>query len=105
MIADLRQKYGVGLWNVSLRELLPLVQMLHRDPTSWLFAAVNDWDYPTTREALALADLYDAFAQVNSRKGHKAKPYPRPFSTRKTYGGRKKNKRRTPEELSALFSK
>jgi hypothetical protein len=66
---------------------------------------VNGWDYPITREALTLADLYDGYVQVHTRKGHKPKPYPRPFSTQRKYGGRKKNKRRSPEEVSALFSK
>lgn len=104
MIADLRSKYGVGLWDVALRELLPLVRMLHRDPTSWLFAAVNEWDYPASRELLSLADLVDVLVQVNTRKGQRAKPYPRPFSQSKKYGGRSKNKRRTPAELAALFA-
>lgn len=104
MVADLRSKFGVGLWDVALRELLPLVRMLHRDPSSWLFAAVNEWDHPVTREYLALADSYDAFAQVHTRKGQKAKPYPRPFTASKKYGGGAKNKRRTPADLEALFA-
>jgi hypothetical protein len=105
VIADLRQKFGVGLWDVSLRELVPLVRILNRDPSSWFFAAVNGWDFPTTREALTLADLFDAYSHTHTRKGQKPKPYPRPFSVQKKYGGRSKNKRRSPEELSALFAK
>jgi hypothetical protein len=104
VVADLRQKFGVGLWDVPLRELVPLVRILHRDPTSWLFAVVNGWEYPTTREALTLADMFDAYVQVHTRKGQRPKPYLRPFSPQKQYGGRRKNKRRTPEELSALFA-
>lgn len=105
VVADLRSKFGVGLWDVALRELLPLVRMLHRDPSSWLFAAVNEWEFPASRELLALAELYDAYAQTHTRKGQKAKPYPRPFADVKKYGGRGKNKRRTPAELEAIFAR
>lgn len=102
VVADLRSHYGVGLWDVSLRELRPLVLVLLRDPTSWLFAEVNGWEFPTSREALTVADLFDVFVQANSRRGSKPKPYPRPFSAAKKYGGRGSS--RTVAELEALFA-
>lgn len=104
MIADLRSLYGVGLWDVSLRELYPLVTMLHRNPESWLFAQINDWDFPASREYLTLADSIDVLIQANSKRGSRPKPYPRPFSVDKRYGGRNKNRRRTPAELDALLA-
>jgi len=33
-----------------------------------------------------LADIYDAFAQANSRKGRKPRPYPRPNARGRTIG-------------------
>lgn len=104
VIADLRGKFSVGLWEVPLWELGSLIHILHRDPSSWLFAAVAGWEHPASRELLTLADQFDAFMQAHTRKGQRAKPYPRPFSTQKKYGGRGKNKRRTPEELEAVFA-
>lgn len=104
MIADLRSLYHVGLWDLALRELLPLVQMLHKNPQSWLFAEINDWDFPASRESLTLADTIDVLIQAHSKRGPRPKPYPRPFSADKRYGGRKKNYRRTPAELDALLA-
>lgn len=104
VIADLRSHYGVGLWDAPLRELLPLVLMLHRDPTSWLFAAINGWDYPASRAELTAADMFDVFVRANSRKNAKPEPYPRPFSPNKRFGGRGKNKRRTAAELEELLA-
>lgn len=104
VIADLRQKFGVGLWDIPLRELVALVQILHRDPSSWLFASAAGWEFPVSREHLTLMDQFDAFMQANSKKGARPKPYPRPFSDAKRYGGKKKNTPRTPAELEALFA-
>ncbi len=103
VIADLRSHYGVGLWDAPLRELYPLIQMLHRDPTSWLFTKLNDWDYPASRGELTLADMFDVFLRANSRKGANPKPYPRPFTPHKRYGGRGRTKPRTTAEIDAFF--
>lgn len=59
-----------------------LADQLARDPSSHVYAAINGWAYPASREALALADLFDALVAVNTRKGHKPKPYPRPWDRR-----------------------
>lgn len=107
VVYDLRALCGVGLWSVSVRELWFLVQGLLKDTRSWVFAAVNDWDYPVSREWLLAADQFDVFARANTPKKYQRslKPHPRPFQTEKRYGGRKKNKRRTPAEVKALFGR
>jgi hypothetical protein len=66
-----------------------LAEQLARDTTSHVYAAVHGWSYPVSREALVLADLYDAFVSVNTRKGQRAKQYPRPWDhrNRTKFGG------------------
>lgn len=87
------------------KELWLLVQGLMRDTRSWVFAREADWEYPVSREWLIAADQFDAFTQSNTPKRYQGqwKPHPRPFSTDKRYGGRKKNKRRTPAEVRAIL--
>lgn len=104
---DLRVLCGVGLRGVSVAELWLLVQGLLRDTRSWLFAAVNEWEYPVSREWLLAADQFDVFVRANTPKKYarSIKPHPRPFPTEKRYGGRKKNIPRTPEEVKALFGR
>lgn len=58
-------------------EALRLTQLLERDPSSMVCAALNDWDYPVSREALTLMDLFDLTHAANSSK--QPKPYPRPY--------------------------
>lgn len=104
---DLRVLCGVGVRQVSVRELWLLVQGLLRDTRSWLFAKENDWDYPVSREWLLAANQFDAFARANTPKRYlrSLKPYPRPFATEKRYGGRGKNSRRSVAEVRALFGR
>ena len=52
-------------------------------PDSALYKAMNPDDeygqWLTTMKTNAiLADIFDAFVQANTKKGHKVKPYPRP---------------------------
>lgn len=56
-------------------EAVSLVQILLKDPTSWLHAAQAEWKHPVEREFFVLADLFDAFAKVNFKR---PTPYPRP---------------------------
>jgi len=58
-----------------------MVRGLMTDPGTMVFAAMQGWDYPMSREAMALADLYDVAALDLTRgsKGPKPKPYPRPW--------------------------
>lgn len=55
------------------------VKTLQADPSSALFASVAGWDYPMSREALLLADIFDLDHMVNSdpKKGR-----PKPHSMR-----------------------
>lgn len=104
---DLRSLCSVGLGEVRPAELWLLVQGLLRDTRSWLFAKVNDWEYPVSREWLLAADQFDMFARANTPKRHQRslKPHPRPFATSKRYGGKRKNKPRTAAEVKALFGR
>ena len=73
----------------SWGEACRLARVLTSDPSSQLAAAVNEWAYPVSRDVLALADLIDAFMQVNSKRGRRPDPYPRPWhKTKSTRMGR-----------------
>lgn len=48
-----------------------------RDPSTEIAAAIAGWDYPLSREALILADLFDL--QHTSKAKKKPQPYPRPW--------------------------
>lgn len=51
--------------------------MLRRDPSSAVAASFEGWEFPMSREALILADLYDLTFSANSdpKKG-RPKPHP-----------------------------
>ncbi|WP_269304930.1 hypothetical protein [Aeromicrobium sp. HA] len=79
-----------------------MTALLLDDPTSQVHAAAVGWEYPLSREAAALADLFDAFAKANYKK---VVPYPRPWSTGprgRTVG---KGTAMTPEEFHAAWAK
>lgn len=86
---------------MSWGEALRLTQVLAQDVSSAVGAALTGWDYPATREALVLMDLYDAFAQVNFQK---PKPYPRPWPERSTKRA-KPDASLTQEEIVAALRK
>lgn len=91
---------------VSYEEAVALLDMIILDPESWLHARLADWKYPTTRAAMVLADLYDLTVVVNSGKGKRPKPYPRPWestSADTTRVGRKNT--RSPEETRAILAR
>ena len=54
-----------------------LLRILVEDPSSQVAAAINGWAYATTREALTIADLYDAYGAATFKK---PKRYPRPWA-------------------------
>lgn len=56
-------------------EAIRLTRILRADPSSMLAAAMEGWDHPISREALALMDLFDLDMAVNSGK-KKPKPHP-----------------------------
>jgi len=78
---DFRHRFGLGLDDlgstVPWHEVVYLVSVLIRDPSSWLQTSLNDWHHPVSYEWAALAAQYDLHAQVNSKR--KPKPYPRPW--------------------------
>lgn len=76
LVYDLR-KLGINPAKVDLDELILLVEMLIRDPQSWLHTAVADWKHPISYEWTVLAATYDLLAQVNSKR--KPKPWQRPW--------------------------
>ena len=93
---------------VSWGEALRLVKLLRADPTSWLFATIEGWDYPASRTELLLADMYDLEVMVNSdpKKGqpdpHSMRPVAlkaRPTARDGNAGGR------TDAEVKAILAR
>ncbi len=62
---------------MSWLEAVLLVNVVARDSSSWLFARMNDWKYPVSREWIVAAHTYDLLYAINSKK--KPKPYPAPW--------------------------
>jgi hypothetical protein len=78
--------------SITWLEAVLLVNVVARDPESWLYARMNDWKYPVSREWIVQAHTYDLLYAVNSKK--KPKPYPAPWPdpNKKTIGsGRKQS--------------
>lgn len=78
---DFRARFGLGLDalgdTVPWSEVISLVAVLLRDPTSWLQTAKNEWQHPISYDWTISAATYDLLAQVNSKR--KPKPWPRPW--------------------------
>lgn len=51
-------------------------EVLARDPSSWVSAGLNGWQYPASRDALVLLDLFDLTARASFKK---PKAYARPW--------------------------
>lgn len=81
-IYDFRARFGLGLdslgTTVPWNEVVSLVAVLLRDPTSWLQTAKSDWQHPISYEWTLAAATYDLLAQVNSKR--KPKAWPRPWA-------------------------
>ena len=79
---DFRARFGLGLdslgTTVPWNEVVSLVAVLLRDPTSWLQTAKSDWQHPISYEWTLAAATYDLLAQVNSKR--KPKAWPRPWA-------------------------
>jgi len=80
---DFRSRFNVSYLeigkSVTLLEAIHLVSILLQEPSSWLQAAVRNWQYPVSYEWTVAANTYDLLAQVNSGK-KKPKPYPTPWA-------------------------
>ena len=82
-VYDFRHRFGLGLGDLGTTvpwvEVVYLVAVLLRDPSSWLQVSYNKWHHPVSFEWAAHAATYDLLAQVHSKR--KPKPYPRPWPT------------------------
>jgi hypothetical protein len=100
---DFRYRFGLGLDDlgekVPWHEVVYLVSVLIRDPSSWLQTSINNWHHPVSFEWAALAAQYDLHAQVNSKR--KPKPYPRPWKDAGGGSNRKGTARSDAREILA----
>ena len=98
-VYDFRQRFGLGLNDLGTTvpwvEVVYLVAVLLRDPSSWLQVSKNGWHHPVSFEWATQAATYDLLAQVNSKR--KPKPYPRPWPTKN--GNRVGTPRRDSREI------
>jgi len=80
---DWRTRFGLGLGDIgvemSIHEAARLAEILLRDPSSAVAAAVQEWDHPISQEAIVLADLFDLTFLANSDP---KKPKPKPHGLR-----------------------
>ena len=53
---------------MTLAESWQLTQVLLADPSSQIAAATAGWQYPASREVLALADMWDLTFRVHAGK-------------------------------------
>ena len=63
--------------SMSWGEAVRLSRELSRDWSSAVAAALAGWDYPLSREAIVMADLYDL--QHITKAKRRPAPYPRPW--------------------------
>lgn len=81
-VYDYRQRFGVGLDDLGTKmpwnEVLLILSVLLRDPTSWLHTSIAKWHHPVSYDWTVAVATYDLLAQVYSKR--KPKPYPRPWS-------------------------
>jgi hypothetical protein len=78
---DFRHRFNLSLEDIGVKitwyEAIRLTSILLKDPSSWVQASMSEWDYPVSRDWIALSHLYDLLAMVNSKR--KPKPYPTPW--------------------------
>ena len=81
--ADFRSVFGISAEDVgetiSYTEAIYLIEALMKDTSTRFFAAKAKWDHPVSQEWILFSHLYDRFVETNTRKGTKAKRYPRPW--------------------------
>lgn len=90
---DWRTRFGlsadvIGTDEMSWREAWSLTRTLISDGTSQLGAAVAGWRRPWSPEAWILADIFDLLVAVNTGRGRRPKPYPRPNAPQPSRIGR-----------------
>lgn len=106
---DWRTRFGMSIDDMPDRmgwdEAGRLASLLCRDPSSALFAALAGWEYPMSREALLLADLFDLehTAHADPKRG---RPKPHPMRPVKQVGERTRVGNpggRSDEEIVAIL--
>lgn len=78
---DWRTRFGLPLADVPGRmswgEAWRLTRELSVEPDSHVASALAGWQYPSSRAALVLADLFDLHHTIHAKQS--PKPYPRPW--------------------------
>jgi hypothetical protein len=66
-------------------EAINLIRILRADTTSQIAAALEGWDFPIDRAALAIQDLFDVTVMAHSdpKKGRPAPHSGRPFKSQR----------------------
>ena len=107
---DLRHRFQIGLRDIgatiTMFEVVRLVEILTNDPSSAIASALAGWDYPISREALALLDLYDLTMMANSDT-KKGRPNPHPGRPYEVAGNRQRvgnTGGRTRAEIAAILN-
>lgn len=80
--ADFRDIYKTSVYSVPSHELWQLLWMLFANTASRTFAAYARWEYPLSREGMALLEIWDTGNLANLLavgKGKKFKPHPKPW--------------------------
>lgn len=77
LAVDFRTLYHVGIADVRGHELSALIYGLIHDTRSWTHAAIAEWDYPLSREAMHQLDTIDVILARWMPKGQ-FKPVKRP---------------------------
>lgn len=82
-------------------EALRLAGLLRRDPSSWVAAAIEGWEYPVSREVTAILDLFDL---EHAKANKKAKPHGgRPWLNKTPTQRHGNAAGRTPEQVKAIL--
>jgi hypothetical protein len=64
---------------MPIAEAARLARQLLADPSSHLCAAVNEWEFPASREYLVLAEQFDLLHRVNAEHPGRVEAYVRPW--------------------------
>lgn len=86
-------------------EAIRLVQVLQRDPSSQIAAALQGWEFPFDRTTAALLDLYDL---EHAKASKKSKPHPgRPFDLKGSAKTTRKGNAagRTREQILSILAR
>lgn len=95
---------AVGTSEMTWGEALRQTKLLRVDPSSQVAAAVEGWDHPISREALAILDLFD-WTRLVDLGGKKVDPHPmRPWKQKPTPKRMGDTGGRTPDNVRAILA-